>query len=362
MYTLGTHFSELLSNIMPPEDRLEAARDLPPKVREFLKNHEEFATVAPHTRLVGSYAQHTSVGDVKDVDFLVRVPGNPDENEPEAKNLIQDLRRTLDELPDELGYSGEANIDDLEIERARRSVHVYFQGADFHIDVVPCIAPNGFDEKIYVPDRGFNEWIPSHPIGYITLLRDLDADHGDKVRPLIKLVKHFRNVHMINRRPKSYWLGALVIHQIQKDSGLDTSKPLAELFRDFCDAVYKQYDHLLHTSDSATPNIPDPLLDHNISWNWERTHFETFMRRLDDGRTWATKALEADDRDDAVEWWQKIFGEDYFPENVGQAAARMAEDRLPGKSFVSSAGIILPERSKSGISIPVRKTTFHGET
>lgn len=362
MYTLGTHFTELLSNIRPPLNRLEAARDLPPKVRQFLKEHDEFSTVKPHTRLVGSYAQHTSVGDVKDVDFLVRVPGDPDENEPEAKRLITELKITLDELPDALGYSGHSSIEDIEIERARRSIHVYFQGEDFHVDVVPCIAPDGFNEMIFIPDRGFNKWIPSHPVGYINLLKDMDDDHGGKVRPLIKLVKHFRNVHMVYRKPKSYWLGALVIHQINKEGGLDTGKSLDELFHDFCDTTYKQYDHLLNVSDSATPNIPDPMLSHNISWNWESTHFETFMRRLDDGRTWSAKALDADDIDIAVEYWQKVFGKEFFPKDVSDKALGLAASGLPGSSFVASSGIIKPVNSKEENSTPVPKTTFHGET
>lgn len=123
MYTLGTHFDELLNNLRPPEERLIAAREVPPLVRGYLRAHEEFPTVAPHSRLVGSYGQDTSVGDVKDVDFLVRVDGDPAENNPQAKRLIQDLKKVLDGLPEALGYSGSTNID---IERARRSVHVYF--------------------------------------------------------------------------------------------------------------------------------------------------------------------------------------------------------------------------------------------
>lgn len=362
MHTLGTHFTELLSNIRPPQERLDAARDLPPKVRQFLKEHNEFVTLDPHTRLVGSYAQHTSVGDVKDVDFLVRVPGNPDKNEPEAKYLVTELKQTLDDLPDAIGYSGYSSIEDIEIERARRSVHVYFQGEDFHVDVVPCITPDGFNEMIYVPDRGFNKWIPSHPVGLIYLLKEMDDEHGGKVRPLIKLVKHFRNIHMIYRKPKSYWLGALVIHLVNKEEGLDTSKSLAELFRDFCDATYQQYDHLLNVSDSATPNIPDPMLSHNISWNWERTHFETFMRRLDDGRNWASKALEAKEREEAVGLWQKVFGEEYFPAGVDEKATKLAASVLPGSSFVSSSGKVNPVKPSTGISTPIPKTTFHGET
>lgn len=361
MYTLGTHFTKLLKNIRPPQERLDAARDLPPQVRQFLEEHNEFSTVAPHTRLVGSYAQHTSVGDVKDVDFLVRVSGNPEDNEPEAKRLIQELKTTLDELPESLGYLGYSTIDDIEIERARRSVHIYFEGKNFHIDVVPCIAPDGFENMIYVPDRGFNKWIPSHPIGYIELLKSLDDKNNGKVRPLLRLIKHFRDFQMVTRKPKSYWLGALVVHHIRKDDGLDTSKSLAELFYNFCDAVYQQYDHLLTVSDTATPNISDPMLSHNISWNWERTHFETFMRRIDDGRKWASKALEADDREEAIGMWQKIFGEEHFPADVGDSAASLAASILPGKSFVTDSGNVEPEKPKTGIYTPVRETTFHGE-
>ena len=310
MNTLGTHFDELLKNIRPPQERLDAARDLPPKVRAYLEKHEEFTTVHPHTRLAGSYAQDTPVGDVKDVDFLVNVPGDPESNEPQAKRLIQDLRSALDGLPKALGFDGYAGVD---IERARRSVHVYIRGRDFHLDAVPCIAPGGFEEQIWVPDRGFNEWIPSHPIGYVILLDKMNQDYGGKVKELIKLMKQFRNQHMVNRRPKSYWLGALVVHHIRRENGLDMSQPLAALFRDLLIAVYCQYDHLLATSSDATPNIPDPMLGHNISWNWERSHFETFMRRLDEGRTWATNALECEDRETAVKRhseWRALASQD----------------------------------------------------
>lgn len=361
MHKLVTHFNILLENIQPSQERIDKAQDLPWKVRDYLKEHEEFTTLYPYSYLAGSYAQHLCVGDVKDVDFLVRVPGDPDENEPEAKQLIQDLKRALDGLPEALGYDGETEID---IERARRSVHVFFEGEDFHIDAVPCIAPNGFDEVLYVPDRGFNKWIKSNPIGYINLIKDLNDEHYGKVRPLIKLLKHFRNYQMKTRRPKSYWLGALVIHHIRKENGLNMSLSLAELFRDLCNAIYWQYDHLLWTSETDTPSIRDPLLDHDISWNWSRTHFETFMRRLDDGRDWATKALESDERGKAIDWWQKIFGEEYFPnqEEVEQAAVRFGIEGTPGKSFATDMGIIVPSKPSTGIFTPVTQTTFHGET
>jgi tRNA nucleotidyltransferase (CCA-adding enzyme) len=96
MFTLGTYFEELLKNIRPSQERLDAARNLPPLIRDYLRDHQEFVTLAPHSRLVGSYAQGLSAGDVKDVDFLIRVNGIPDQNKPEAKQLIKDLKRVLD--------------------------------------------------------------------------------------------------------------------------------------------------------------------------------------------------------------------------------------------------------------------------
>ena len=357
MQTLGTHFEELLNTIRPPADRLQAAQDLPPKVRDFLESHKEFKTVHPHSRLAGSYGQDMSVGDVKDVDFLIRVDGDPEENQPEAKRLIQDLRTALDDLPEALGWEGWAGVD---IARARRSVHVYIRGRDFHLDVVPCIAPDGFDAALYVPDRGFNKWVASHPLGFIKLLSELNRDHGNKVRPLGKLLKHFRNYQMKTRQPKSYWLGVLLVHHVQ--DGLDTSQPLAVLFRDLLKAIYNQYASLLPRTDEATPNIPDPMLGHNISRNWSRQHFETFMRRVDEGRRWATNALEAEDRDTAIGWWQRVFGAEYFPSDVSEAIKRSAATALPGRSFVGSSGLVTATMPEARLSTPTQPTTFHGTT
>lgn len=356
MLTLGTHFEQLLRNVQPPQDRIEAAQTLPDKVREYLKEDEDFATVDPHSRLVGSYAQDLCVGDVKDVDFLVRVDGDPEHNEPQARRVIQELRNTLDGLPEALGYVGATGID---IERARRSVHVYFEGLDFHLDVVPCVAPDGFEKPLYVPDRGFNKWILSHPVGYINLLNDLNQEHGKKVKRLIRLFKHFRNYHFRTRKPKSYWLGVLAVHHVQ--GTLDMTKSLAELFRDLLDAIYLQYDHLLWTDEVSTPNIKDPLLGHNVSWNWGRSHFETFMRRVDDGRGWATRALEAEELGDAIKWWQKVFGEEYFPSDVSQEAKRIAQASFPGNAIVGASGQVTGYRPGDGMHTSTKVTTFHGE-
>lgn len=358
MLTLGTHFEVLLKNIRPPKERLAAARDLPPLVRDYLEKHQSFPTVEPHSRLAGSYAQDMSVGDVKDVDFLVRVDGSPEDNEPAARQVIRDLKTALDGLPEALGAAGAAGVD---VEGARRSVYVYLQGSDFHLDAVPCISPDGFDVPLWVPDRGWNRWVASDPLGFVRLLDELNAARGQKVKPLGRLLKHFRNYQMKTRRPKSYWLGALLVDLVRRDSGLDTSRPLAELFRDLLDAIYTKYAPLLARTDGATPNIPDPMLGHNVSWNWSRAHFETFMRRLDEGRRWASEALEldADERPQAIALWQRVFGADYFPTDVSMEARSAAALGTPGRSSVTPAGLIVSSGGAWRVT-PTRPTTFHG--
>lgn len=349
MHMLVTHFEELLKALRPSEDRLQAAKELPAPVREFLKNSPEFPTVMPHTVLVGSYAQEMSAGDVKDVDFLVVVPGDPERNEPEAKQLIQNLYGVLDALPEYLEQEGYADVD---IERARRSVHVYFTDRDFHLDVVPCIAPNGVDEPVFVSDRGYNKWIPSHPMGVVNLIAQLDQQYSGKVRPLGILLKHFRNVHMKVRKPKSYWLTALLIHHVRT---LDMNQPIGILFRDLVKAIHRQYASTLATP-GAVPHIKDPMLQHDVSWNWERAQFETFMRRLQEVEKWSTNALDADTMDTAIELWQKVFGE-FFPSDVEGEAKTLAADAQPGIAMITSRGLI----GIAGATIPTRRTTFHGE-
>ncbi len=232
----------------------------------------------------------------------------PRTTSPTQRSILRDLCDALEDLPEALGFDGFAGVD---LERARRSVHVYIEGRDFHLDVVPCIAPDGFAEPIYVPDYGFDKWVQHHPIGVIELLNAANINHDGEVKNLGRLLKHFRNQHMKTRLPKSYWLLALLLQEVEADS-IDTSLALGELFRDLVDAIYGRYAGLLGRDDGATPNIPDPMLRHNVSWKWKRSHFETFMRRLDDGRNWATKALAADNKDNAIEYWQRVLAPTTF--------------------------------------------------
>lgn len=352
-HTLSLHFSKLLQDIQPPEHRLAKAVELPPLVREYLEDHDTFETRYPHSRQVGSYAQHLSVGDVKDVDFLIRVDVDTNDDAT-AREVLRDLKDALDDLPEALGYTGATDFD---ITRNRRSVHVTFEQEDFHLDVVPCVAPDGFEGPIFVPDWGFKKWVSSHPLGVVTLIKDLEAEHPGKFRNLTKLLKHFRNTHMAYMKPKSYWMVAMAIDAVRNDH-IDTTKPLAVTFDQLLNYLYDKYYPIYCRTDDATPNIKDPMLGHNVSWNWSRNAFEAFMRRLEDGKGWTERALAADDKDTAIDLWRKVFG-DAFPATVDEYAKTHAAAGQPGTSYATRTGLILPG-IVAAKSTPVPPTRYYG--
>ncbi len=351
MYTLTTYFGELLKSIEPPADRLEAAQQIPDMVRDYLKNADDFPTLPPYSALAGSYRRHTAVGDIKDVDIIVKADVGLDES---PRSTISNLKKALDKLPDALGLPGYA-----EVKESRRSVHIYFEGKDFHLDIVPAVVPKEIDQKLYIPDKSWGKWIPSNPLGYCRYLSELNEQHGGKIVPLIKLVKYFRDYQMKIKKPKSYWLEALVVYHVVNGS-VDGKQSLAEMFRDLMSAIYAKFAPVFGRDDGATPHIPDPMLNNDISWNWERSHFETFMRRVKEAGDLATEALQTEDQDQAVRSWQKLFGEDKFPKEVKQAARDLAK-AVPGVASVSGVGFVSAMRPTTGRYIVSQPTKYYGE-
>jgi hypothetical protein len=351
MYTLTTYFGELLKNIEPPADRLEAAQTVPDRVRDYLKDCKDFPTLSPCSALSGSYRRHTAEGNIKDVDIIVNADAGLDD---EPGDIIRQLKKALEKLPESMGLKGYADI-----RENRRSVHVYFEDKDFHLDVVPAIVPKEIDQELYIPDKSWGKWIKSNPIGYCRYLSELNKKYGDKVVPLIKIVKYYRDYQMKIMKPKSYWLEALVVYHIVNNS-VDMKKSTAEIFRDLMSVIYNKFAPILGRDDGATPHIPDPMLGNDISWNWDRSHFETFMNRVKEAEETATKALETDNQEEAVKQWQKLFGEENFPKDVKEAARELAK-ATPGIASIASAGFVSNQAPTMGRFTVSQPTKFYGD-
>lgn len=354
--TLRHHFKKLLANIEPPVDRRLKAQSIPADVREYLKTHADFATQTPHTRLVGSYARETAIRSIKDVDILVFVKEG--DERPDPVTVLDTLYDVLDGLPEDLGSTGQVTT----LRRQRRSIHVHFEAEDFRLDVVPAIIPDGMDSPLLVPDKEWEEWIDSAPLGYAAALSVLNQAHGEKVVPLIKLFKHWRGFQIVRGRPKSYYLEALVYRHVNAGLVTTEGKSYAELFTDLLVSIRDEFLPYLDEAE-AVPTIADPTLGHNVAFNWERWAFERFMNRLNESIGWATRALAKtpEQLDEAIVLWQKVFGADAFADTPDLRKAQFAETLARGPAFVSSAGKLFSQRPDDTRVVQSPPHRFYGD-
>ena len=363
MLSLNDHFTALLQNIQPNEERAGLARDLPAKVREFLEDTDEITTVYPHSRLSGSYARNTAIKEIKDVDILLLVDPDYKDGEDSALKVINRLVRALHGLPVALGDKNGYIESGPAIKRQRRSVrvHVTIDEQELDMDIVPSIAENGVDEPLLVPDRDLSKWISSDPLGYSKALSALNKEQSNKIVPLIKMFKHWRDVQLKRRRPKSYWLECMVFRQAKAGKLAIEGSSYGELFLSLLTTIRDGYQDALEKTGS-TPLIKDPMLGNNVAKSWTREEFETFMRRVDESIKIAERALDTDDEEKAIELWQRLFNDDdgkiYFPKTVNETLS----EAIAGKGLlVTSAGSILAQPSTTKKSWPIPPHRNFGE-
>ncbi len=354
MFTLPDHFKLLLSNIEPDEQRAKKAQEIPNQIRDFLQSSEDIKTVTPHTRLAGSYARCTAIKYIKDVDIILLIASEYIEQDPEE--VLDLLFQVLQGLPEALDETGEVVI----CRHQRRSVNVHLEKSDFDLDIVPAVVVTDLDNPLQVPDKDWSKWVATHPLGYGDALSKLNAARKDKVVPVIKLLKHWRDVHMIYRRPKSYWLECMVYHRFDDKTLSADGKSYAEIFRDLLASIYNDYlpDY---EKDNAVPKVKDPMLGNNVAHNWERDNFEAFMRRIYESYRWAERALASDDAADAISLWQKVFGDEWFPQNADQFKAESLKSAaVAGSIFVTPSGRVETIRPE-GRAVQAQPQRFYGE-
>jgi hypothetical protein len=338
-------FSALLKKVNPGPDRIEIAKQLPGEVRVWLQAHD-FKTATPHSRLIGSYGRQTAVTDIKDVDTLVFLPATAFDRSPES--VLRELKSVLVRYPDTV----------VNVSPQRRSIRVDFALHKLRMDLVAAVAREGIEKPLMIPDRHQKKWISSDPLGYGRTLSEANGEHGNKLVPLIKLVKAWRDEQMVTRRPKSYLLEVIVLQAVRDGRVELKGHSTAENVVDFFEYISDKFTIEMNEGDGV-PRITDPQLGFVISTGWERTHFETFMRRVREAASAGRKALDSATDDEAAEHWEKVCG-GLWPTrgDVAEEARQAAAAALPGTAYVESTGAL--SSTASAGAILSRPTTFHG--
>ena len=333
--SIPARFAELLARIEPKKERLDLAARLPATLREELARSARLRTIEPRTLLVGSYRRRTAVDDIKDVDVAVLVAKDYASTSPKA--VLDDLGHAVDDA------RRRKRLRNIERYDQRRSIRCQLPDDEFQIDLVPVVAVTGDPYgDLWIPDREQRRWLPTRSIGYLSVFSRLNASTGQRLVPLMKLVKHWKNQHGIDRfQAKSFWIEALIVGLVRTgEIVLDGSWP--EITQQALRALYRRCLPV-YNARRGTPIVPDPMIaGANVAHNWKRDGFEKFFVKLDSSYKAANRAVNASDGV-AMAGWRSVFGHEF---------ARKWTDEIPTAAACAGAVVGIAALSRHLLKPP----------
>src|SRR4051812_30411139 len=94
---LVTYFEKLISNIQPSQERIEAVAEAHKALRTHLLEDADLKYPASDSFLSGSYARHTAVDPIKDVDVIVLLDHDQlGSANPQPRAVLEDYKQAID--------------------------------------------------------------------------------------------------------------------------------------------------------------------------------------------------------------------------------------------------------------------------
>jgi predicted nucleotidyltransferase len=203
MQTIALAFNDFLKKLkLTDSEQSEASRqhtNMRTELQKRLEVEDNF--------LSGSYKRKTAVRPLNDIDIFVVLSETDEVNRvlgPDA--LLDTLQTTLEAI-----YPQKTTT------RQARSINIEFTGTGIAYDVVPAFSDG---DDAYVIPGGASSWMPTNPKTHKTLSTEANEKAGKMLKPLLKAVKHAKNVHEAQAR--SFHLEVL-------SWGILTSKPTSHM-------------------------------------------------------------------------------------------------------------------------------------
>lgn len=289
---LTGYFKGMLGRIEPDPTHVRDAKKAHEELRKRIREHEDVMEAHKETYLAGSYARHTAIKNIKDVDVICVVDINKDVTEP-----IVTLRWLEGAMLD--------HYDDVRLQG--RSIGITTADG-FCLDLVPGTPLSAEDGPLWIPDREAKAWVLSHPKGQIAFSTKRNASTGGFHVQTVKIMKLWRDrLSSALARPKSYVLEALVAET------MSPSPPYhAEAVVSVLEGVSSRYRIWVGTG--TVPTIPDPGYPGvNVAKRWEAAEFDAFIGRVESAATTARAALQETDEGKSAAAWRRLFGEEFAP-------------------------------------------------
>ena len=283
---LASDFKSLLSSIQPGDQNVTNAKAAHEKVREELRADSESKEAHKDTFLSGSYARHTAINDINDVDVI----------------CIFDLDHSITK-PDVVLVWTQSILARYYKETKLQGRSVGAQGAKgVWLDLVPATPVAGDDGPLWIPDRQVRQWVQTHPKGQIQAATDKNKSTNGYYVQVVKLMKFWRD-RLPNEscRLKSYILESLIHGSV----GSPTSHASAVVnVLEGIERTYGAYRNL-----NMVPRIPDPGYSAvTVDKHWQPEDFTNFMEQVKTAAGTARKALDSTDEADSRKLWRQVFG------------------------------------------------------
>jgi len=196
-------FQTFVSAIELTSKQRTEANDQHVRLREQLQKRLEIHDLL----LSGSYKRKTAVRPLDDIDvFAVLKPRRGLDPTVRIDTVLGEIKRALDEA-----YPNKA------ARMQNRSVNMAFSKTKVAYDVVPAFPVEGREGVYMIPDRQSGRWIKTNPKEHARRSTEANQRAGQKLIPLLKMVKH-ANIH--HRKPaRSFHLEVLSWKLIRTDPG-----------------------------------------------------------------------------------------------------------------------------------------------
>jgi hypothetical protein len=283
---LVADFKAFVSSLEPNDDDVADAKAAHEKVREQLRTDTESKDAHKDTFLSGSYARHTAINDINDVDVI----------------CVLDIDKSITE-PDVLLAWLQSVLGRYYKETTRQGRSVGAQAASgVWLDIVPATLVTVTGGPLWIPDRKAREWVQTHPKGQITAASDKNKSTGGYYVQVVKLLKSWRDrLPTESCRLKSYILESLIHGSI----GYPSCHAAAVV--SVLEGIERTYG--VYRGTGTVPTIADPgYAAVSVAKHWEAKDFNDFMTQIKTAAVTAQKALNSKDESESRKLWRQWFG------------------------------------------------------
>jgi len=286
---LNGSFGTYLSSIEPTGDAVDDAVEAHEEVRGHLKKDEQTKDAHKDTFLSGSYARHTAINDINDVDVICVVDIDHTITEPEV--VLSWLNGVLKDYYSKTRLQG-------------RSIGASHENGVW-LDIVPGTPMSADDGPLWIPDRDAKVWVQAHPKGQIAASTAKNKATDGYYVPTAKLLKLWRDrLPTEKSKPKSYILETLIHQTIGYPSSY------ARAVVNVLEGIENSYGWYRGTG--MVPQLPDPGYPSvSVAKRWSSDDFSAFLDQVKPAAQSARQAFDATDEAESKKLWRKLFGSSF---------------------------------------------------